>query len=57
MRAQNMPMFRVITNAGYCGTDEEYLEEFEDESAAEEFGWEMLQQSLGVFVEEIDEEE
>jgi hypothetical protein len=51
-----MPRYKIITNAGYCGTDEEYIEECEDESAAEEFGWEMLTQSISVFVEEIDDE-
>jgi hypothetical protein len=52
-----MTKFRITTNAGYCGADEEYIEEFESEEEAEAWGYEQLESMLTVYVEEIEDEE
>ena len=49
-----MPLFKIRTDTGYCGTDEEFIQEFDSEADAEEFGWEQLQSGLTVEVEEVD---
>jgi hypothetical protein len=52
-----MTKFRITTNAGYCGTNEEYIEEFESEEEAEAWGYEQLESMISVYVEEIEDEE
>ena len=52
-----MLYFKVETNAGYCGTDEEEYIESESESEAEAYGYEKLESGLSVEVTEVSEAE
>ena len=46
-------MYKVKTSMGYCGTDEEHEELFEDESEAQEFGDDFCQNMIEVHVFEV----